>query len=67
MKEFCNLALLKKKYDKIAKALDEVNESGYHKLLTKYISDEKEIDRKVEEVYLTVIQVNPIKICKKKK
>lgn len=28
---------------------------------------EKEIDRKVKEVYLTVIHVNPIKICKKKR
>ena len=38
MKEFCNLALLKKKYDKIAKALDEVNESGYG-IVTPVIDD----------------------------
>lgn len=29
LEEFCKLASLKEKYDKIAKALDEVNESGY--------------------------------------
>jgi stage IV sporulation protein A len=38
MKEFCELAQLKKKYDKIAKALDEVNESGYG-IVTPVIDD----------------------------
>lgn len=38
MKEFCELAGLKKKYDKIAKALDEVNESGYG-IVTPVIED----------------------------
>ncbi len=38
MREFCDLAKLKKKYDKIAKALDEVNESGYG-IVTPVIDD----------------------------
>lgn len=38
MREFCELAQLKKKYDKIAKALDEVNESGYG-IVTPVIED----------------------------
>lgn len=38
MREFCALAQLKKKYDKIAKALDEVNESGYG-IVTPVIDD----------------------------